>query len=247
MTARPGAFDGPVAIVTGATGGIGSAIARTLDDRGYALILTGYRDEAQGRRLADSCTSATYIDVDLSTPDGADRVVNVCRQTFGRVDLLVNNAGIGIPVPHRDLDAVSADFFTRMLEINLLGPWHLTRAAADLLSRSEGSVVNVTSVAASTVSGSSIPYAVSKAGLEHLTRCLAVAMGPRVRVNAIAPGYIETDRTRGWEAIRTHVVEHAPAARIGQPDDVASAVIALTEARYTTGAVLPVDGGLRLV
>ena len=150
-----------------------------------------------GDQLASELGTAVYLDADLSQPAGAQDVADLCAATYGRLDLLVNNAAIGIPVPHADLQAVSADFFTRMLQVNLLGPWHLTRATESMLKRSGGLVINVSSVAGSRVSGSSIPYAVSKAGLEHMTRCLAVAMGPEVRVNAIAPGYIETERTRG--------------------------------------------------
>ncbi|MFL6132385.1 MAG: SDR family NAD(P)-dependent oxidoreductase [Nocardioidaceae bacterium] len=236
-----------VAVVTGANGGIGAAVARTLAARGYQLVLAGFNGQTVGHQLASELGSAVYLDADLSQPAGAQDVADLCAVTYGRLDLLVNNAGIGIPVPHADLQAVTADFFTRMLEVNLLGPWHLTRASEAMLKTSGGLVINVSSVAGSTVSGSSIPYAVSKAGLEHMTRCLAVAMGPEVRVNAIAPGYIETERTREWVAVRDQVVQHAPAARLGTPSDVATAILTLIDATYTTGAVLPVDGGLGLV
>ncbi|MDO0932272.1 SDR family oxidoreductase [Streptomyces sp. DG2A-72] len=145
-------------------------------------------------------------------------------------------------MPHRDLRAVTPEFFERMLRINLPAPWHLIRAAESSLAEAERLVVNVTSVAGTTVSGSGIPYAVSKAALERLTRCLAVALGPAVRVNAVAPGYIETDRTRDWTEFRDHVLEHPPAARLGTPADVADVALGLVGSRYTTGAVLPVDG-----
>jgi ketoreductase RED2 len=237
----------PVAVVTGASGGIGAAVARTLAAPGHQLVLAGFDGQNAGEQLASELGSAVYLDADLSQPAGAQDVADLCAATYGRLDLLVNNAGIGIPVPHADLQAVTADFFTRMLQVNLLGPWHLTRATESMLKRSGGLVINVSSVAGSRVSGSSIPYAVSKAGLEHMTRCLAVAMGPEVRVNAIAPGYIETERTRDWVAVRDQVVQHAPAARLGMPQDVADAVLKLIDATYTTGAVLPVDGGLGLV
>jgi len=237
----------PVAVITGANGGIGAAVAQTLAARGYQLVLAGFNGQTVGHHLASELGPAVYLDADLSQPAGAQDVADLCADTYGRLDLLVNNAGIGIPVPHADLQAVTADFFTRMLEVNLLGPWHLTRASEAMLRTSGGLVINVSSVAGSTVSGSSIPYAVSKAGLEHMTRCLAVAMGPEVRVNAIAPGYIETERTREWVAVRNHVVQHAPAARLGMPLDVANAILTLIDATYTTGAVLPVDGGLGLV
>lgn len=243
--ASPGA---PVAIVTGATGGIGQAIARHLDARGYRILAHGAGTAEAGAALAAELRDARYVDADLSDPAQAAAVAEAARDAFGRIDVLVNNAGIGIPVPHADLDAVSPDFFTRMLGVNLAGPWYLIQAcAADLARSGAGSVINMTSMAATTVSGSSIPYAVSKAGLEHLTRLLAVALGPEVRVNAIAPGLVDTERTLGWDAIRTQVIERAPLARSGTPDDIARACLALIDTDYVTGAVLPVDGGQRLV
>lgn len=237
----------PVAIVTGATGGIGVALAEALDSRGYHLVLTGFGTPFVGEGLAARLTSAVYLDVDLCMPTAADDVVKLCATSFGRLDLLLNNAGIGIPVTHADLQAVSPDFFELILKVNLLGPWQLTRAAESLLREGSGQVINISSVAGSVVGGSSIPYAVSKAGLEHMTRCLAVALGPTVRVNAIAPGYIETDRTRDWEGVRALVNEQSPARRLGLPEDVARAAVALADATYTTGAVIPVDGGFGLV
>lgn len=237
----------PVAIVTGATGGIGAALAREFDRRGYRLLLHGFRDAGAGEGLAATLDSAVYYDADLSDPATAEPLVATCLEAFGRLDVLVNNAGIGIPVPHADLQAVTPDFFQMMIGVNLLGPWYLIRAAAGALRESAGAVINVSSVAGSTVSGSSIPYAVSKAALEHLTRLLAVALGPDIQVNAVAPGYVETDRTRGWSQVRDQVMKDAPLARLGQPDDVVAACFALLNTTYTTGAVLSVDGGLGLV
>ncbi|MFF6783884.1 SDR family oxidoreductase [Streptomyces sp. NPDC012510] len=174
----------------------------------------------------------------------ADELVALCSRGFGRPDLLVNNAGIGIPVPRRDLRAGTPEFIERIRRINPPAPWHPIGAAESFPDEAEGSVVKVTSVAGTTVSGSSIPYAVSKAALEHLARCLTVALGPAVRVDAVAPGHIETDRTRGRTEVRDHVLKHAPAAGRGALADVADAVLGLVGSRYTTGAVLPVDGGL---
>jgi len=239
--------EAPVAIVTGATGGIGAALAREFDRRGYRLLVHGFGDEATGQRLASSLRCAVYHDCDVSDPAAAESLVAACLDAFARLDVLINNAAVGIPVRHGDLRAVTPEFFTTMLGINVLGPWHLIRAAEGALRESRGTVVNVSSIAGSTVSGSSIPYAVSKAALDHLTRLLAVALGPAVRVNAVAPGYVETERTRGWSEVREQVRSQAPLGRLGQPDDVVAACFALLASPYTTGAVMPVDGGLGLV
>ena len=237
-----------VAIVTGATGGIGRAIAHSLNARGYRLVLQGLGTEADGAQLARELDDAVYVEADLSTVEGAQRVADAARDAYGRIDVLVNNAGIGIPHPHRDIAGMTPEFFNRMLSVNLVGPWYLTQACADDLRAGDGgSIINMSSVAGSTVSGSSIPYAVSKAGLEHLTRLTAVALGPEIRVNAIAPGLVDTPRTADWDEIRAHVSTTAPGRRSGQPEDIAQACLALLDNPYITGIILPVDGGLRLV
>lgn len=236
-----------MAIVTGATGGIGAAIVRRLDERGYRIVAHGSGTVEAGEALAASLTDARYVDADLSDHAQAAAVANAATAAFGRIDVVINNAGIGIPVPHGDLDAVSPEFFQRMLGVNLAGPWYLIQACAAELKRGSGSIINMTSMAATTVSGSSIPYAVSKAGLEHLTRLLAVALGPEVRVNGIAPGLVDTERTLGWQEIRDRVIESSPLGRSGTPEDIARACLALLDTDYVTGAILPVDGGQRLV
>jgi ketoreductase RED2 len=244
-----GAAVAPGAVVTGATGGIGSAIAGALAGRGYRLVIQGYEDAARGAELAaELTTDAVYHDADVSDPSAAAGLVALAERRWGRLDVLINNAGIGERVPHADLDAVTPEFWNRMLGVNLLGPWHLTRAAADLLAAApDGCVINMASIAGLTVSGSSIPYAVSKAGLVHLTRLLAVACGPRFRVNAVAPGYVETPRTAGWDDVRAVVATRSPLRRLGQPEDVAAACLAMIDSPYSTGAVLTTDGGLGLV
>lgn len=246
-TARRGDPGEPVAIVTGATGGIGRAIAARLDARGYRIVAHGSGTEDAGAALVTELGDARYVDADLAAPESAARIAAFAEESFGRIDVLVNNAGIGIPVPHRDLSAVSPEFFSRMIDVNLAAPWYLTQACAPALARTRGTIVNMSSMAASTVSGSSIPYAVSKAGLEHLTRLLAVALGPEVRVNAIAPGLVDTERTLGWTEIRDHVIAESPLGRSGTPEDIAEACLALIDSAYVTGTILPVDGGQRLV
>jgi ketoreductase RED2 len=237
----------PVAIVTGATGGIGLALARKLDDRGYSVLVHGYHDEERGRQISAELTDSVYLDADVSDQAQAAAIAALAQDRWGRIDVLVNNAGIGEPIPHASLDSVTPELWLRYLGVNLLGPWFLVLAARDCLRERQGSVLNMASIAGLVVSGSSIPYAVSKAGLIHLTRLLSVVLGPDIRVNAVAPGYIETARTSSWTEVRNEVTTRSPLRRLGVPDDVAAACMSLLDSPYTTGAVLTVDGGLSLV
>jgi ketoreductase RED2 len=236
-----------VAIVTGSVGGIGRAIALELDRRGYSVLVHGVVQYQEGARLIATLRDARYIDADVSQPESAPAIIGAALGHWGRLDVLVNNAGIGEPIPHADLTAVTPEFFTKVLGVNLLGPWFLAQAAQEALAQTSGTIVNIASIAGLTTTGSSIPYNVSKAGLIHLTRLLAVAMGPTVRVNAVAPGYVETDRTKDWLAVRGKVEHDSPLQRLGLPHDVAVAVLAMIDSSYSTGAVLTVDGGLSLV
>ncbi|QKZ17296.1 SDR family NAD(P)-dependent oxidoreductase [Streptomyces chartreusis] len=236
----------PVALVTGATGGIGTAVCRALGAQGYAVVVHDFAKAEAGKALATDLPAATYVDGDISDPEVAPRLVAAAVDRWGRLDVVVNNAGIARQIPHRDLDAVPDEFWHQVLGVNLLGPWQVSRAAAPSLRATRGTIINVASLAGLTVSGSSIPYAVSKAGLIHLTKLLAVALAPEIRVNAIAPGYIDTPLTHDWTALRDTVSERAPLGRLGTPEDAAAAVQCLLNSPYTTGAVLTVDGGLHL-
>jgi ketoreductase RED2 len=236
-----------VALVTGSSSGIGVAIARALHARGWRVVLNGHRDQDAGAALAAELGGAVYVDADVGRADDARRLVDDAVAATGRLDLVVNNAGIARRIPHDDLDAVDDAFWDLVMAVNLKGPWNVAKAARPHLAAARGQIVNTGSIAGFTPVGSSIPYSVSKAGVLHLTRLLAKALGPEIRVNAVAPGYVETPLTRDWQPLREHVVAHAPARRLGTPEDVATVVLALLEMEYVTGAVVPVDGGLSLL
>lgn len=236
-----------VALVTGSSSGIGAAIARLLHQRGWRVVLNGYRDADAGEALARELQGSLYIDADVSRYAEALRMVEDAVAVTGRLDALINNAGVARRIPHHDLDAVDDEFWDFVMAVNLKGPWNVSKAARPHLAKARGQIVNTGSIAGTTAVGSSIPYSVSKAGVLHLTRLLAKALGPEIRVNAIAPGYIETPLTREWQALRAHVETHAPARRVGAPDDVARVVLGLLGMDYVTGAVIPVDGGLSLL
>jgi ketoreductase RED2 len=240
--------DKPVALVTGSSSGIGEAVVRRLSAAGMRVVVNSARSAEAGRKLAESLPDALYVQADIAEESGARRLVAAAVEHFGRLDVLVNNAGTTRRIPHADLTAATPEIWREILDVNLIGTWQTTVAAVPHLTESaDGSVVNISSVAGSRPAGSSIPYAVSKAAIEHLTRLLAGALGPRIRVNAVAPGLIETPWTKDFTDIAQHVRESTPLRRVGLPEDVAEAVLAMVGATYTTGTVQLVDGGAHLI
>jgi ketoreductase RED2 len=236
-----------VAIVTGSTSGIGEGIARALAADGFTVVVNSASSVDAGKRLAAELPGASYVQADIADPADAMRLVGTAVARHGRLDLLVNNAGVSRPVPHADLDAVTADDWHRILGVNVVGTWQASVAAVKVMEPGS-QIINITSVGGSRPLGSSIPYSVSKAAVDHLTRLLAKAVGPAVRVNAIAPGPIETRLTSDGlakRAARTAAV--TPLGRLGQPSDVAAMVLALVKAPFVTGEVIHVDGGINLV
>src|SRR3954454_21467678 len=171
-------------------------------------------------------------------------MIAATEATFDRLDVLVNNAGTTHFIAHSDLDALTDEVWQDIFGVNVLGAFYCIRAAMPLLKASKGSVVNVTSVAGLSGQGSSIPYCASKAALNCMTQSLARAFGPDVRVNAVAPGPINTRWLAGREAQVAKYLDSAPLRRAAEPDDIADAVIYLaTGTTLTTGQVLVVDGG----
>jgi ketoreductase RED2 len=241
------ALDGKVAIVTGSSSGIGEAVARALAAAGVAVVVNSASSRAAGEAVAASLPRAVYVQADVADDHACQALVATAVEHFGRLDILVNNAGTTQVIPHPDLDAATDEVWRRLFDVNVLGAWHATRAAvAPLRASGAGAVVNITSIAGQRPVGSSIPYAVSKAALSHLTRLLAGILGPEIRVNAVAPGLIDTPWTADWHAVRDTVRERAPLRRSGQPQDVAEAVMGLVQAGFVTGEVLTVDGGMTL-
>jgi ketoreductase RED2 len=238
---------GKVAVVTGSSSGIGAAVARSLADAGARVVVNSSRSVAAGQAVADSLPGACYLQGDVADDAACQALVAQTLAEFGRLDILVNNAGTTEVIPHEDLAAATDEIWQRILTVNVLGTWHMTRASVPALrAAGDGVVINVTSVAGLRPTGSSIPYAVSKAGINHLTLLLAKALGPQIRVNAVAPGLVDTPWTADWDAARDRVRAQAPLGRTGVPEDVADAVLGLVLSGYVTGQVLAVDGGLSL-
>jgi ketoreductase RED2 len=185
----------------------------------------------------------TWLSAALLAAYGIDEPVG----RYGRLDVLVNNAGTTVRIPHGDLASATPEVFRRLYDVNVVGTWQTTVAAMPHLRDSgAGCVVNVSSLAGVRPTGSSIPYAASKAALNHLTLLLANVVGPEVRVNAVAPGLVDTPWTADWDDIRAGVTAMAPLQRSGQPDDIAEVVSSLVRSTYVTGLVWVVDGGVVL-
>jgi ketoreductase RED2 len=238
---------GRVAIVTGSSTGIGAAVATAFAHLGAAVVVNSASSVAAGQHVADGLPDAIYVQADVSDAAHAQRLVDATVDHYGRLDIVVNNAGTTMVIPHSNLDAATNEIWDRILRVNVLGTWNMVRAAAPHLRASgDGVVLNVTSIAGVRPVGSSIPYAVSKAAVNHLTPLLANALGPEIRVHAVAPGLIDTQWTESWDEVRTAVRATAPLRRSGTPEDVADACVALVGARYATGQVLVVDGGVTL-
>ena len=174
-------------------------------------------------------------------------MVDEVVRRHGRLDVLVNNAGTTEVIPHHDLEAASAEVWRRLFEVNVVGTWQVTVAAVEHLRASgRGQVVNVSSLAGERPVGSSIPYACSKAAVSHMTRLLANALGPDIRVNAVAPGLVDTPWTATWDAVREFVTTQSPLRRTATPEDVAELIVGLARSAYVTGEVVLVDGGMAL-
>ena len=244
-------LSGCAALVTGGSGDLGRAIALTLAEAGADVAVTwvGYREGAVEtcRQVEKRGRRAAMIQLDQRDPTAIEPGVNDAVAALGRLDVLVNNAGWNIGIPFRDLDALTADVWDQINEVNLRGPFLLARAAArHLRARGAGRIVNIASVAGLRAAGSSIAYAVSKAGLIHLTRCLAVALAPEVTVNCVAPGLMEG--TRMAKRLPAEVVESTRRLAVLQRStaigDVAAQVVGFCRADSVTGQVLNIDGGV---
>jgi len=242
-----GSFDGRVVLVTGSSSGIGEATARRFAAAGATVVVNSATSVDAGEAVAASLPSASYVRADIAVEAECAELVDTVLDRHGRLDVLVNNAGVTKVIPHHDLDAVTDEVMRRIFEVNVFGTWNLTRLAMPALrAGGDGAVVVVSSVAGVRPTGSSIPYAMSKAALNHMVALLANVVGPAVRVNAVAPGLVRTPWTADWGPLHEAMERMAPLGRSGEPDDIAEVVVDLAAARYVTGQVVVVDGGLSL-
>ncbi len=235
-----------VALVTGGTSGIGLAIAARLAEEGYRTYITSAHSPIIGERLERERKNFIYRRADVTEEQEMRQVLAEIESVEGGLDVLVNNAGYTEVIAHRDLEAATDEVWDRVMSTNLMGTWWTSRAARSALAKREGVIINISSIAGLRATGSSLPYAVSKAAVNHLTVLLAASIGDKIRVNAIAPGLVDTPWTKDWEEIRANVSAKAPLKRSAKPEDIAEVAWGIINAKYMTGQVVVVDGGLTL-
>lgn len=216
------------------------------------MILHSRRSVAAGLSLARELGLAAYVQADLALDADRVRLVQQALAQWGRLDVIVNNAGISGVIPHSDLQAATPDVWHALHEVNVIAPFRIVAHAEAALRASAASgvpacVINVSSHAGVRPKGASIPYAATKAALNHVTRLLAVSLAPDIRVNAVAPGLVDTPLTADWSQAQALWRERAPMRRAASPEDIAQAVSLLVESNYLTGEVLLSDGGLNLI
>jgi 3-oxoacyl-[acyl-carrier protein] reductase len=242
-----------VAIVTGASSGIGAATARLLARNGWRIAINYSKSKAEAEKVVKECGEAIALRGDIAEDADCKRLAAGTLEKWGRIDALVNNAGTTKHVKHADLDGLAAADFERIFRVNVLGAFQMIRACAAALKESRGAVVNVSSVAALLGTGSSVAYAASKAALDTMTFSLARTLAPEVRVNLVAPGYVSTPwqvaahGEKGAQALEERYASIAPLRSACTAEDVADAIAWLIEgARRVTGERIYVDSGIHI-
>ena len=246
---RAESLDGKVAVVTGSTRGIGLATAQALSEEGAHVVVNCSSSEDDALQVASGLRGGEGFHMgcraDVRSQDEVSALAERVEERFGRCDILVNNAGFTRFIPHQNLDDLTVEIFDRTMETNVKGAFICTRAFAPLLRRHPPAlVVNMSSVAATSGLGSSIAYCASKAGLVNMTKALARALAPEIRVNAVSPCLMDTEFTRDFGEYRERQIELTPLGRLAYPEDAARCVLALaTTLTFVTGENINVDGG----
>ena len=250
-------MEGRVAIVTGGGTGIGRAVCLRLAKAGAKAVVVNYsRSDKEARATAAEIIvggpEAMAHKANVSSESEVAAMIAAVKERYGRLDVLINNAGTTRFIAHPDLDALSDEIWDEILKVNVKGTFYCCRAAAPELRKTSGAIVNIASIAGHRGTGSSIPYAVSKAAVLQLTRALAVALAPDVRVNSVSPGLVSTRWLRQFDANaadsqETSTPATTPLNAVATADHVAQAVMAFVENDMLTGQDMVVDGGKNIL
>jgi len=242
---------GAVALVTGGNGGLGQRICHALAKEGAHIAVMYARSRAQAEEVVHELASSYQVNAaafacDITDEAAVARLVGEVTARFGRLDILVNDAAYNKSIPFTDLDNLTQEAWDTIIAVNLTGPMRLIKAVAPVMkAQGQGRVVNIASVAGLQPTGSSIAYAVSKAGLIHLTRCMAVAMAPETLVNCVAPGLLEG--TRATSNLRPEQIERSASGsllkRAADKDDCADMVVTMCRTGTMTGQTVVIDAG----
>jgi 3-oxoacyl-[acyl-carrier protein] reductase len=244
-------LNGAVALVTGGNGGLGQRICHALAKEGahVAVMYAQSRDQAEGvaRELASRHQiNAAAFACDITDDAAVAKVVDDVAKRFGRLDILVNDAAYNKSIPFPDIDDLTMEVWDKIIAVNLTGPMRLTKAVAPVMkAQGRGRIVNISSVAGVAPTGSSIAYAVSKAGIIQLTRCMAVALAPETLVNCVAPGLLEG--TRATSNLRPEQIQNSAATSLlkkpADKDDCADMVVTMCRTETMTGQTIVIDSG----
>ena len=251
-------LSGSVAIVTGSGTGVGAAVAQGLAAKGCKVVINYTKSETEARATLEACeklgVEALLCQANVADDDDCRRMAAAAMDKWGRIDALVNNAGITRFANAADLDALNADDFLDVYSVNVVGAYQMIRACAPhMKNQGAGAVVNVSSIAGIAGNGSSVAYAASKGALNNLTMSLARALGPEIRINAVCPGLIQSRWLRdgmgeeGYQKTVAHIEKTTPLQKASTPEDVAEVILWLLEgAAHVTGETILVDAGLHL-
>ena len=252
-----GRMTGKTTIITGAAVGIGREIAIAVGRENGQVVVNYSKSKKEAEETAamvrDAVGTALAVQANVARDDQARSLIQQTLDWTGRVDVLINNAGITARVPFENLDALTDEVWNRLYDTNVKGTFFCCRAAVEpMRKQGVGRIINIGSVSGLRPAGSSIAYCASKAALIHLSLCLAKTLGPEIRVNVIAPGFVDETRwnegVANLDSLRTSAASLTPLKRVALPSDIADTALYLASgAEYTTGSVIVVDGGRQLV
>ena len=250
-------IDRKVALITGSATGVGAATAQMLAGRGWNVVVNYSRSRTEAEATEAACRAAgadtLLVCGDVAQDADCRALAAAAVERWGRIDALVNNAGVSVFGAAAEWDALDVEAFQRIYAVNTVGSFQMVRACLPQLKAAQGCIVNVSSIAGSLGIGSSVPYVASKGALNAMTLHLARSLAPEVRVNAVCPGlitsrwFVDAIGQQGYERLKAGVEQRAPLGRASTPEDVAEAIVWLVEgARTTTGELLLLDGGMHL-